>query len=397
MSHVKRQLKALRSIDPGAAWKQEQWERLAARLPEQDVVSLSFWQKSVRLMQHPSVFKPLGNIAMVALVVFIGSWSAVASAQKSLPGNMLYTVKLGLQRVELALTVDNNAKVTKQTNIAKQRVEELNTIATTAKTGGLPVVTNDVDRTVKDIRRNLEDAKSKLSSLQAKGKNGELVATAAEVEREVTQIGKSLQQVAASLPAEVRLSVSQEIEQVTDTITDTSDQALGVIITDGLGDAAVSEDEVIDRLHNKMAIVQSEYDVIDVATWQEQVEGDEASDVAPETVDAVLGLYDHIGAQWEVMETRIEEKNYLGALTLTTQVREQIKTLQALMENPTVLGEQEEVVEEETVGDPEVEVDESTDVEVDAEAETEQNIQIDLGDDESQQTAESTDSVSLGL
>ena len=81
--------------------------------------------------------KSLFLVAICTLLVLgliLSSWGTVCAAQDSLPGDLLYAVKLAHEDLQLAFTPDTHAKIQLLTSFADNRVEEAATLALQGQT-----------------------------------------------------------------------------------------------------------------------------------------------------------------------------------------------------------------------------------------------------------------------
>ena len=81
--------------------------------------------------KQPQFGKPLFLIVVVTFVVFgliFGSWGTVYAAQDSLPGELLYSVELAQEDLQLALTSNPEARIRLLTSFVDRRAEEAATL-----------------------------------------------------------------------------------------------------------------------------------------------------------------------------------------------------------------------------------------------------------------------------
>lgn len=120
-------------INPAESWKQASREALLAEIrrspvwrgaqsqPEAKAKTFSF---SVFLPNYRLIFRPIGVIAMIAVVVSSGSIATVSAARSSLPGDTFYPVKIGLERAQISLALSQEKKAELEIAFAGSRLKE---------------------------------------------------------------------------------------------------------------------------------------------------------------------------------------------------------------------------------------------------------------------------------
>lgn len=116
---MKNKLKILKNIIPDQKRKEEFREFLGART--------THVKPAVKLFSLWNLLKPL-PIASLLLAVSLLGGGAVFASQSSLPGDILYPVKLGTEKIKIALANDNAKKASLHLEFASERLNELNQI-----------------------------------------------------------------------------------------------------------------------------------------------------------------------------------------------------------------------------------------------------------------------------
>ena len=86
----------------------------------------------MKKLKHSQFGKSLFLITisiLVALNLIVGSWETVSAAQYSLPGDLLYAVKLAQEELQLAFTSDTQTRIELLTTFADQRAKEAAALA----------------------------------------------------------------------------------------------------------------------------------------------------------------------------------------------------------------------------------------------------------------------------
>jgi len=327
-----------------------------AEIRSDETKEFSAWQKIEFMFSHPMLFRPLGNLAVIVLVLIAGSWAAVASVQNSMPDHFLYPAKVTLEKVELALTVDGQAKVSKQTSLAQKRVGELQYLVAVAD---MPITSLHVDKTVRNIKQNLQDAQDSLNKLNASGDDEDFSKVVEEVEKSANKISRSLKETSAKLPAEVQVSVSQELAETAEEVSDISAQAFDLLIKNWLTDDQIPEEKIKVKIEEKISELKASYESLDVAGWLEENEAQEEADEALlARVEQVQQVSGEIEADFVASQEMLVEKDYVGILNIIEKIRQDTNSLEKLLQGANVLGEEETQdgsVDEEEAVKPETE------------------------------------------
>jgi hypothetical protein len=195
-----RTLRALRShergIKPDPTWVAATRQRLLMQVknsmptPEVMIINRKFsmrlWDHTVRIIRGP-----IAAVAAIVAVIFGGSLASVRAAEKSLPGDALFGLKLVAEQTQLALESSATGKVKLKVEFTKRRVQELQTILNqpiaqqTERAGTAADIINQDLHTLKDqlASVSLDD-----SSNQAR----DVAETAKAVDSGVTEVAKTL-------------------------------------------------------------------------------------------------------------------------------------------------------------------------------------------------------------
>lgn len=137
---LKHQLKELgsvhKSINPSGLWIEENKKRLMAQITNtvgaQSTVSVkSSFKKLVRTFlptQFLAVMRPAFTAAMVLVLAFAGWAASVSASFNSLPGDVLWNVKVAAEKTDIALTTSKEEKIKKQLEYNERRVDEVKTV-----------------------------------------------------------------------------------------------------------------------------------------------------------------------------------------------------------------------------------------------------------------------------
>ncbi len=169
-----------------------------------DVVEYGVWQ-----VTHATA-KPLAA-GLAIFVLVVGGWiGTVNTTFNALPGDGLYAVKIGLERTQLAFSLNTDQRAKLQVEFAGRRLEEMVELSAGSKTQNLHLAVNRFKSELETIKEDLgqSDATNLAKALSHK--------TVAYQHTVATSV--------VNLPSDDTLAV-QEI------IKDTNEQAVDVIIT----------------------------------------------------------------------------------------------------------------------------------------------------------------------
>jgi hypothetical protein len=165
------------------------------------------------------MLKPVGAVAF-SVFLFIGGWFGVANASLgTLPGDQLYPVKLGMERVQMMLTTSNAQKAQLRMEFTSRRLEEMVALAASGKQSDISQIAMAVDR----VKQNVANIKSDLKT--------ETSSQATELARAVGRKADVYTSTVASSASTLPLDVQTQVDEVKTMITETKEQAVEVIIT----------------------------------------------------------------------------------------------------------------------------------------------------------------------
>ncbi|HLD20716.1 MAG TPA: DUF5667 domain-containing protein [Patescibacteria group bacterium] len=172
-----------------------------------DYVETYLWQ-----FTH-SMLKPMAAVMAVFVFAVAGSISVVGASGQALPGDQLYAVKVGVEKVQLALAIDAQARSQLRVEFASRRLEEMVQLAAqvnSSESGSVQLAANRFKTEVTNIQQEL---------------SGEgQTEFAKTVGRKVEVYSSTVTSSSADLPDEVLGEVEEILEE-------TKDQVVEVIIT----------------------------------------------------------------------------------------------------------------------------------------------------------------------
>ena len=200
-----------------------------------------FPREMVQLVRGPVV-------AALSIIVFVagGSIVSVSAADRSLPGDFLYPVKIVAEQTRLVLTANKSDRLKLKTEFVERRVQEIKTVATSNvvdKQERVKVAAEGLKRDLDTVNHQLEEVRDAASE--------DSIGAAKLLDQKSSEIAKELKQVKEGLSDETQQSVS---EAETAAVS-TSVKAVGVLIQskkDSGADADMTDDELVQSLSDKM-------------------------------------------------------------------------------------------------------------------------------------------------
>ena len=166
------------------------------------------------------MFKPVAGMAVFGLL-FIGGWVGVVNASLgSLPGDRLYSVKTGMEKVQLALATSSSQRAQLKTEFTSRRLDEMVALAAASNQTDVTALALALDRAKQDV----SDMKDELSENQTDVQVTEL---AKAVGRKADVYTTTITSSAPSLSKDVQ----KKVKEVKEIITETKEQAVEVMIT----------------------------------------------------------------------------------------------------------------------------------------------------------------------
>jgi len=161
-------LRKMKQVQPAAEWKAHTKNVLMRQIEAQGVSEGLTWYQQVNAVfqsvipvgRIAPVFRGVGAAAMAILVALSGGVYGVQAAEKSLPGDLLYTVKRTKERVRVSLTPSDEKKAQLHLSYAEKRIQEIEEIKNTpveynAKVNKIAIAVTDLHTEVKDVKETL--------------------------------------------------------------------------------------------------------------------------------------------------------------------------------------------------------------------------------------------------
>ncbi|PIT87125.1 MAG: hypothetical protein COU31_04580 [Candidatus Magasanikbacteria bacterium CG10_big_fil_rev_8_21_14_0_10_40_10] len=193
----------------------------------------------------------LARPVMAGLLIFglvSGSWVAtVAASQDSLPGDLLYSAKIAMEKTQLAAAVvvgANETETKMHVNFAKRRAQEASQIVTENDSKRV----NKAPELINNLKAELKKVDEKLDSLKQDNNTSVSASALKDVSQETSLIKDILNKTQTSLDAS---NVSSTISNTTAIVTANNNEIAKQIIEakDAVKDTLVKSVEVIVEKH----------------------------------------------------------------------------------------------------------------------------------------------------
>jgi len=229
-------------------WKKEQRQFLVSQLNAQldNIDGIEIHHELKILSYFQTLLKPV-----VLLLVFVLSsgWLSVMASENSLPGDLLYPIKINSEKVKIALTFDKTKEAELHMESAKKRVQEIQEL----KKQDIVVEAGIVKETYDRVKVSVSDAQGVLKELKDEN----------EVEEAVIEESEALMQ-AANV-------IDEGLKEISDNLDTLSDDVLEEKIIGGDAPVEVPEDlliglenlntavdVIVDEMVKDTALVESE-------------------------------------------------------------------------------------------------------------------------------------------
>jgi hypothetical protein len=197
------------------------------------------------------VLRPVSVFCMVVLV-FLGYNAVATMATTSIPGDVLYPFKTASENVQLSLTMADEKKVELQLNFLSRRTDELQQIAKQADSSASKKA--KIAQAVQKITSDVNTVKASMAKISMASVSPSALAVAKQVDDKTLKIEKDITNVHASLPADVKKEVAQDVKTALATTDDTGAQMLTMIVktTEVKGTTAESDSDIAGRITERI-------------------------------------------------------------------------------------------------------------------------------------------------
>jgi hypothetical protein len=222
---LQQRIRALRSVErrlePDAAWvratRTELLEKVHASLPAEPVRTtrkISHFFRHFIPVQLPQIVR---GPVMATIAIFVaalgGSVASVSAAERSLPGDFLYSLKLATEQARLAFTTTKEDKLKLKLEFTGRRGDELESVAKS----DAPEKPVRVVQAAEILKRDLNTVKKQLDDVKTDASPKKVVEVAKLVDQATGKIVQKLQETKSDIPAEAKGKITEAQAAAADT------------------------------------------------------------------------------------------------------------------------------------------------------------------------------------
>lgn len=255
-AQLRQLLNELRSVQPDSEWVKEQRESLLRSIGQKTVVPFSIGDRIQHIFQalvpasaRSFVRGPVAAVLSGITILIGGSMASVSAAERAIPGDLLFPVKLASEQTRLALTNDRTERVRLKGEFVNRRVDEIKQIAQT----NVEKKPERIKEATEILRRDLDTVKNQLAE-SAQGTPTDRAKVAKIVDQTGTDVVDGLAEARLSLP--VNADIRSQVAEVEASATSASFKAVKVIIDSQNQDPStvmvVSKEELLHSINQKV-------------------------------------------------------------------------------------------------------------------------------------------------
>lgn len=214
-------------VEPDQTWSTETKNFLLAQIP----AAKPAWGLNLvtHLIPVNLVLRPVAAFSLVLALVFISSFASVNASRNSLPGDVLYPVKLTAENLKYTLSFSDEGKARAAMSMVENRISELKKI--TLMDDSAQVKQAKIGQATNEITNNLKIVADKMQQLDNNQASNEQ--EKAKVSMAVKEINDKLinikQEMQVAMDASLDNEVDQQIEKLTSEIEKTSTEVMAVL------------------------------------------------------------------------------------------------------------------------------------------------------------------------
>lgn len=240
---------AERRIQPDAAWVKRTRTDLLANIRhqamKQSVVTLGQRVRFFVLAYIPRstvdfVRGPVMAVVSVFAVVLGGSLASVSAAERSIPGDLLYSVKLATEQARILMEPEAPDQLRLKAEFAERRGEEIKQLAQAKPS---PKQSQQIKDTADMLKKDLDAVKLQLHTVASQSSPAQAATAAKDVDQRSGHVADTIKDVRDTIPADAK----QNILDVQVAAVNTSVKAVQVLIdvhNDPAAAQVVSTDEL---------------------------------------------------------------------------------------------------------------------------------------------------------
>ena len=207
-THSLKDLKKVASgIRPDPAWVSRTRSAIVMRarkdLVEQEAVSTARYFFPSALVA--AVRGPAMALASVVLVILGGSIASVRAAENSLPGDLLYPVKIAAEQTQIMLARSDTDKLSLKAEFVGRRVDEMKVIAAS----DTPEKDARIQQAAEGLKRDLDTVKNQLHDVASDAPPAQVAEAAKLIDQKSAELAVALKDVKSGMSDSAKTTVTE--------------------------------------------------------------------------------------------------------------------------------------------------------------------------------------------
>lgn len=180
---------------------------------------VEYWTSSLSVM----VLKP-AMVVVGLFVLAVGGWmTSVSAAYDSVPGDVLYPIKIASEQAQLTLATSAQQRAQLHMEFASRRLQEVNTITSSADNNK----SGKINAAVAAFKTEVNQAKDDMQKLPA----GDAVQVASTLDAKADEYSAAIDQAVTQINNSQPADVGQAVAAVQDDVKQAADAAVGVLVS----------------------------------------------------------------------------------------------------------------------------------------------------------------------
>lgn len=270
MSNITEQLKELQSVKPKKDWVEQNKEQLisqiTAQTPQKQSTVFGYWylvKMLVPMRFLNFVAKPVGIVTIALFAVITSGIYSVNASRGSLPGDMLYSVKLTSEKVQVTLAISEEKQTQKHLDFANERANEIEKIIQQEKD---PVKKQEqIFIAADNLKKEMDHAQVKMEEIKVKVQEKEKTQKVLEVIKRIDQQSEELSDKLNEQKDQVTENKEsvKKINEAVNAANKTGIKAVEVIVDKyEKGEADISSEEVFLTVEKKLQQAQDKIEQV---------------------------------------------------------------------------------------------------------------------------------------
>ncbi len=345
LNQLKKHLSALRTCEsagPNLEWKHNFRQALLIKIKTRSMADfyeqklaedLGFFGFLKTWKQPRLIFAPATMLSGALLFFFTLSFGTVWAAKGSLPGDVLFPVKLAVERTQMVTKKEPAEKTKFQVEITNRRVDELARLSQSPEDSKK---TENMEQAISEITSQLNTVKSDLPKIE-NGTNESAMKTAREVTNDLSKMESVLNEIKKEAKTE---NLDKKIASIAKLADTASTDALTVVARKA-PDSGLSDDErgdISDQVGRKISETEAKIQLMD----------DKIKEIKPEDKRSAFSLRNTPSSASQISADLVREQS-LKARAILSRAKESLKEENLLSALETVKTAKEIVLSAESL------------------------------------------------